>query len=305
MKKINIFGKDIEIREYGCANKNNCPYPFRPERLNLFIQVTQKCNANCLFCEYHTPEEHKFDIDKLDMIIKELCSKIHIGKVNLTGGEPTLDMVLFDEIIGCVQDNFDNRGSLVTLNTNGINLDKLKKYQYSFDILSLSRHHYNDDKNIEIFNTKLVPNMQQIIEFQQDIENKEMLFIRCNLIKNYIDNQKELEKFLDHVIMIGARNCGFVTLMPLNQYCLDNQIDFAGLIDESNENFLKSNYWTRFDKETLSKEVCQCRNYIYSNKDGMFCKFFSRYFCNASLNEGQLVYDGKYLYEGFGGKIII
>ena len=53
LEKVNLFNKDIPIRKYGCKHKEDDIKIINPPRLNLFIQLTQNCNANCNFCEYH------------------------------------------------------------------------------------------------------------------------------------------------------------------------------------------------------------------------------------------------------------
>ena len=169
--------------------------------------------------------------------------------------------------------------------------------------ISISHHHYDDQKNYEIFNTKNIASNNDILMFQEKNDKKSMTQIRCNLIKGYIDNYYELKRFLDEMIKLKCSDCGFVTLMPLNEYCKNHQINFIDLINKSDDDIIKVNYWHRFEND-LNSEVCQCANYIYNNDQGQTCKFYSRLFCNASLIDGQLTYDGQYLRLGFGGQII-
>lgn len=304
VRTIEIFNTNIPIRKYGCSNKGLEPKVISHPRLNLFIQLTQNCNASCKFCEYHNTCKTNFNISKLEEILKEINSKIIIGKLNFTGGEPTLNEKLFCDVFECVKNNINyDKKPEVTVNTNGYNLDILLKYQDIIDSIGLSCHHYDDKKNFEIFGTNSVANSQKIKEFQQQIENKSIVQMRCNLISGYVDSFKEVKKYLDNAISLGVRDCGFVTLMPLNDFCKEHQIDFANLIDSNDDSFIKVNYWNRLD-DNLEKSLCNCANYVYSNEEGQMCKFYSRLFCNANLNEGQLVYDGQNLRYGFGGKII-
>lgn len=304
VRTINIFNTDIPIRNYGCSNKGQEPKIINPARLNLFIQLTQNCNANCRFCEYHNPSTTKFNISKLEEILKEINSKIIIGKLNFTGGEPTLNQDLFCNVFDCVKNNINyNKKPEVTVNTNGYNLEILLRYQDIIDSIGLSYHHYNDNKNFEIFGTNSVANSKRIKEFQEQIIDKSIVQMRCNLISGYIDSFEEIKKYLNNAISLGVKDCGFVTLMPLNNFCKEHQIDFANLINTNDSAFVKVNYWNRLD-ENLEKSLCNCANYVYSNEEGQMCKFYSRLFCNANLHEGQLVYDGQNLRYGFGGKII-
>ena len=70
------------------------------------------------------------------------------------------------------------------VNTNGSNIDKLGTISQYIDSISLSRHHYNDIKNTEIFKSNKVPSETLI----QAFPDKTKLHLSCNLIKNYIDS---------------------------------------------------------------------------------------------------------------------
>lgn len=305
VRTINLFNKEVPIRKYGCKNKELEPRYIEPARLNLFIQLTPKCNANCKFCEYHKNKcDYKFNIEKLAIILNEIVGKINIGKLNFTGGEPTLDAKLFDEVAYCIKENIDfSRKPEVTVNTNGCNLDILFKHENLLDSIGLSCHHYDDNKNIEIFGTKSIATSAEIKSFQNNLKNKALIQMRCNLITGYIDSFDEVKKYLNHALTLGVKDCGFVTLMPLNQFCLEHQVDFAKIIDTNDPSIIKVNYWNRLEENT-NKSLCNCANYVYCNEEGNMCKFYSRLFCNANLNEGQLTFDGEYLRLGFGGEII-
>jgi molybdenum cofactor biosynthesis enzyme MoaA len=266
----------------------------------LYIQVDNRCNANCNFCEYHG-SSRSFNISKLGYIIKYLSDICLIGKLNFTGGEPTIDLSKFDEIVECTKENINFvKKPEVTLNTNGIHLMETLKYADYLDSIGLSRHHYLDEKNNEIFNSDSVATAEMIKEYQSKVSNKHLVQLRCNVITGYVDNAKEVEAYLTHAIAIGAYDCGFVTLMPINKYCLEHQVDFYSMLNGIS-NILKVNGFSRYED---GEKVCECGNYVYSDNKGNFCKFYNRYFSHSDLRAGQLVYDGEYLRYGFGGEII-
>lgn len=301
---LEIFGKQVPIRTIGCSLYGQEPIYFNPPRCNLFIQVENRCNANCDFCEYHSAERKPFDVEKLGKIIKELHSKANIGKINFTGGEPTLDMNKFDETVNCVKENIDwDRKPEVTLNTNGIHLMELVKYEDFLDFIGLSRHHYDDKRNEKIFRTDTVASAEKIKEFQNTVCKNKMVQLRCNLISGQIDYYEGLIDYLEHAVEIDINDCGFVTLMPINDFCKSHQVDFPSLI-RMNDDLIEVAKWTRLDELDKTKELCQCSNYVYSSKNGKFCRFYRRHFCNCNLNAGQLVFDGTNLRFGFGGEII-
>ena len=304
---IHLFNKEIPIRKYGCGKNNNERFYIKKPRVNLFIQITNKCNANCSFCEYHSNENKEFNIDKLNVILKEIINKdYHIGKINFTGGEPTLDLKLFDTVISLVEkvikENLNYKPE-ITLNTNGIHLLDMLKYDTFLDSIGLSRHHYDNKRNQLIFGTTNIATMEDIKTFQIMTHNPKLIQLRCNLIPNEIDNYQQIVNYLNHAIDMDCCDCGFVTLMPLNDYCKKNQVDFEKLIEKSND-IMNVVSWKRYDDNNENIELCKCSNYIYQNNEGRFCKFYRRNFCHCDLIDGQFTYDGEFLRLGFGGKII-
>lgn len=300
---IKLFDKQIPIRKYGCSNKGQDPLWIKTPRVNLFVQVTTNCNADCKFCIYKNYKKSSFDVKKYTEIIKYLTFKedLCVGKLNFTGGEPTLNFPLFEEILNETKNNINLKNKPeITINTNGINLVEIAKYTDFVDSIGLSRHHYNDSTNFEIFNSINVAAGADIKEFNKIAKNPNVLQLRCNLIKGYIDSYEEITKYMENAINIECHDCGFVTLAPNNDYCKERQIDFANLI-KINSDILKVNEWNRIED---GENYCQCSNYVYTSEDGEFCKFYARLFCRNDIKDGTLVFDGNNLRYGFGGDII-
>lgn len=299
---VELFGKNVPIRTIGCSKNGTEPIDMGI-RCNLFIQVDIRCNANCSFCEFHGTSTKAFDLKKLGRIVREITDKTCVGKINFTGGEPTIDMVKFDEVIQCVKENMKGRPE-ITLNTNGIHLLQLTQYERFLDFIGLSRHHYDNARNSYIFQDSRVAGSDEITQFQKSVKNKKMVQLRCNLITGEIDCYDEIVKYMEHAINMGISDCGFVTLMPINPFCNNHQVDFPSLV-KLDDNMIEVAEWTRLDEETKTRKLCQCSNYIYSSKNGEFCRFYRRLFCNCNLNAGTLVFDGENLRLGFGGEIIL
>ena len=76
MTEYQLFGRNILIKRVGCGNGDSMGAPIPPS-LNLFVKVTNGCNANCLFCSNagHTQERHQFDVDKLFACIDEILNQ--------------------------------------------------------------------------------------------------------------------------------------------------------------------------------------------------------------------------------------
>ena len=92
MIEYKLFGRNILIKRLGCRNGDSMGVPIPPS-LNLFVKVTNACNANCSFCSnaVHTQERHLFDVDKLFECIDEIFNqRIILNRLNITGGEPSV-----------------------------------------------------------------------------------------------------------------------------------------------------------------------------------------------------------------------
>ena len=305
MSTIEIFGKQIEIRDKDCSVWGTTPDKFGyGNTVNLFIQLNSRCNANCDFCEYHTVNEHEFDFDKLEYVIQKINKKVTIGKINITGGEPTLDTQRFNRLLSIISKYKFNGHNIpyITLNTNGYRLDVALEWDDTIDSYAISRHHYDDQLNREIFRSSYVADTSVIKRAIDTVGDRGVhkIHLRCNLIKRYIDSIEEIHNYLEYCAGLGVIWVGFVTLMPLNRYCVENTV-LADKLINSNK-FYISEKWERIEGGKLE---CQCNDYLYPTKSGKIIRFYNRIFCNPGLNAGQLVYTGKELTLGFSGEIII
>lgn len=299
---VEVFGKQVELREYDCAFYDNEPRKMQNNRANLFVTVTNECNANCKFCTYHTEcnrSGQDFNYAKFTEVLAELDSKVTLKKLNFTGGEPTLDINRFERILTLCKDNIHSDKLETTVNTNGIHLLSLIQYQDYIDSIGLSRHHFDDESNKEIFGCNKIATQDDILEFQRHAKNPYLLHSRCNLIKGYIDNTDKIILYLENCSKLDIRWAGFVTLMPLNNFCIDNEVCASDLIKD--EVFYRNQLWSR---QEAGETVCRCADYLYISDSGKMIKFYNRIFCNCNLSAGQFVYDGQHLRLGFSGEII-
>lgn len=301
MNLINIFGKDISIREFECT-KNMCNdlIKIKEPYVNIYIKVTENCNVNCEFCEFCDRTNSNFDILRMYYVLSEVQKKVRINKISFTGGEPTIMMGKFQDIVGKAKEACPN--SFFNVNTNGfIHIDKLLKME-ELDCVALSRHHYDDHENLKLFNVTnpvLVPNAKMI----QSLPNKEKIHFSCNLVKGYIDSVEEICRYLEWSAAMGIYDVGFVSLMKINEFCKENHVDFRDLeFNEENAPNLWQNQVLR------NGNRCECRNYLYNPENSMgVVKLYARYNCdyNAGSTEANLVFDGQHLRMGFGKEIII
>lgn len=283
---VKLFDTEIEVKKYACS-LNKGPADRIDPYVNLYININDVCQANCSFCEYHKETKRKFDLDKLKYTIKELNSRgIAVNKVNFSGGEPMINPDLIEEIIPLLPEVY------VTINTNGFNFNKTDKIASKVDCISLSRHHYDDDVNDEIFKCN-TPSLERVASFSDKVK----LHLRCNMMKEYIDSQDEAMTYIDVTSMAGIMDYGFVSLMKINPFCEENFIDHNILDWSSHERA-----HTCYSQERSG--VCSCNNYLYYTKEGNLVKLYSRASEDFKFEASNLVFDIDVVKKGFNGKII-
>lgn len=98
---VSIFGHEISVKTTDCCH-GDTPGSRVPPAVNLFVKVTDGCNARCLFCSNagapHTTGP--FDTAKLFSVVDELQrNRIIINRFNITGGEPAVVAPLVEELL--------------------------------------------------------------------------------------------------------------------------------------------------------------------------------------------------------------
>jgi len=291
-----IFDKEIEARTHYCSFFGKPGDKVDEEYVSLYLQ-TKFCNARCEFCDYHSCG-NEWNHEKYEEILLHLIERVKIRKIGVTGGEPTLNW-----------DNFVNISELskkispdseLSLNTNGFNWEKFANHKIfgEYDYINLSRHHYDDTINNEIFKTDSLPTTENLKYLVGKQTHNHQLQLRCNLIGEYINNKEEIFKYLDWANDIGIRDVGIIELMPINDYSKENKIsiDIKSLLGD---NFFLTKKWERCGGG------CECCNYIYTPEDFKNTMVvYQKNTFNPSIVKDTLVFDGEYLRFGFGGDII-
>lgn len=137
---VSIFGHEISVKTTDCCH-GDTPGSRVPPAVNLFVKVTDGCNARCLFCSNagapHTTGP--FDTAKLFSVVDELQrNRIIINRFNITGGEPAVVAPLVEELLQELsKSRYDDIH--VHLNTNGLLPSSQRLMQHPASILSPCR----------------------------------------------------------------------------------------------------------------------------------------------------------------------
>lgn len=300
MRKIELFNQEILVKDSLCGPTPTSRFEAEPS-LRLYIKVTDYCNANCLFCANGTCTDFgKIDLVKLEFVIRYLKEKNRLHSIGLTGGEPMINPELVNNILNLIW-SIDSRID-VQISTNGLNLLEIANFDNvnNLESIHISRHHYDEDRNREMFGNNKIATTNDIIKLQERLINKKIININTVAIKGYIDNLKEIKKMLDYVGDTGVYKNGFVSLMKCNDYSLKHFINFNDIFNNLDDNFLLTH---RF----YSGEYCECIDGIYASSNAKFVEFYARMVKDCECDyTNQLVYTSdNRVTAGFGKKILL
>lgn len=282
-----LFGKPVALKSQGCNHGDLQGGPL-PPFVNIFVKVTNGCNAHCAFCSNAgAPCTNIFDEEKLFRIIDEILQQnLIINRVNITGGEPATVAGRVSRILGRLGD-IDYANIHVHLNTNGLLLSSQELMRHPrWNSISVSLHHYDIDRLSEIYGTTILP---QALSF--DGIDMKKVNASCNLIKGYIDSTDEAHRIMDFCLEKGFTRLGFVGLMPVNNYSRSHLIQLSKLNLED----IPHCYFTESRDRGCD---CRCSNFLY-NRNLHVLEIYMRHYSNPNYCESSLVYDGEYLRQGF------
>src|SRR5574343_970941 len=289
-----IFGQEIDMKQKTCG-LNGAPSQDAEPSINMYVRMTNACQAKCKFCEFAKRTPEKFDFYKLYFIINELRkSRVKINRISFTGGEPT---IMIDELNYCLKHIKLTDSEIFTIvNSNGLKIDADLNWGF-IDSLSLSRHTHIENDRHDIFGRKDIINDDFLNALP--FEFKKKIHISANLIKGYLDNTDKIYEFINHYSALGFHDFGFVNLMKVNKYCEDNFIDFANINFANMKNTIRNKAYNYKDG------VCRCDNYLTFTEDGEINKSYARYFCDHTNKDSILVYDVDTLKNGFNGPVML
>lgn len=299
MEKINIFNTDLVVKDYLCSTNTNVETKVKPS-LRLYIKLTDSCTADCSFCaNKNTRDFGNLDLKKLEFVIRYLASKNILHSIAITGGEPMMNPDKLNDLINLlyiVDDKIE-----IQLSTNGYNLRELKKFDNinNLESIHISKHHYNDVVNYEIFKTRNVASTEDIMDLQEFLDDKKIININTIVMKDYIDSLEEIKKMLNHVGELGVYKNGFVSLMKCNNFCKEKFINFNRIFENLDDNFFRGYHF-------YSKEYCECVEGIYLTDKNKLVEYYARMVKECICPYvNQLVYttDNK-LKAGFTGKVL-
>lgn len=176
---------------------------------NFSIIAPGGCNASCSFCFWKQESNHKDYKNNLITTLANLPKYFH--QVSITGGEPCLSPHIHD-ILDVLKNKETYGIDKVVLTTNGTGLiDIIDDFEDVVDFVNISRHHWNEEKNAEIFNTDSVPSNLDLLELTTRL-NKIGISVNMNTVVTF--NTKKLAERMMHF----AKKSGFSSIAFRHQH---------------------------------------------------------------------------------------
>ncbi len=299
MQTINIFGQDLLVRDEACTCSPDKVIKGLPS-LRLYIKPTDSCNASCLFCANEQSKDFgTINLKKLEYVISYLKEHHILHGISITGGEPMMNPDIIFKILDMAYRIDPNME--VQVSTNGYNLLRFLDYQdvNKLESIHISRHHYDDEKNKEIFHSSTIATTEDIARLQEELDDKRIININTIVMKDYISNLREIRRMLDYASRIGVYKVGFVSLMKCNQFAKDHFINFNDIFSHLDKDFIVGHHF-------YNAEYCECIDGLYLSEYKRLIEFYARMVKESTCPcTNQLVYTSdNRVTAGFGKKLL-
>ena len=301
-RTVNVLGKELKLKNYVCSS-DGLHYKQKPDDIQLQLSIcpTSFCEASCPFCIATNTQQKQFvDLFKLEECLKRLHDENLVRGISFTGGEPFTDVKLLNDILNSIYKIFGNHVE-VSVTTNGTNLHRMHEIEMLsyLDALHISRHHYDDRINAELFGVR-VPTKEELSEILHSVSYKDLFVLNCMLLKDYIGTQEDVHKFLNFAIEVGAGKVAFMACSPINDFAKAQTMDYTTVLRSDDPALLFTRGFQDFN-------LCRCQDGVYAAPTGEIIEFYGR---NTSVGDCEycrgFVYGAdNHLRVGFDGEIIL
>jgi MoaA/NifB/PqqE/SkfB family radical SAM enzyme len=172
---------------------------------NFTLIIPGGCNAKCDFCFWEQERPVRNYVQKMSFVLDSLPRNFQ--SLSLSGGEPTLSR-FFPKILDAID---RRRWTKVVLTTNGTKLDEIDpdKLKRAVDHINVSRHHYDDAKNREIFKTDTVPDKKTLTKLCAKMNKLGIdMNLNCVLVDQFT-TKNDIRKYIKFAKDVGATSVCF------------------------------------------------------------------------------------------------
>ena len=299
MKTIKVFDNDIVVNDHLCSTDINSHKKANPS-LRLYIKLNDECNARCKFCINESSCNFgDIDFSKLEYVINYLQSNNLLHSIGITGGEPMLNPEKLNKLINLIYKI--DKNIEVQVNTNGVNLLEFLNFDNvnNLESIHISRHHYLDSKNNEIFGTEKIAKSYEIAQLQDLLKDKKIININTMVMKNYIYDLQSIKNMLNYVGDLGVYKNGFISLIKCNRYAINHFINFNNIFNSLDKDFYLGHHFYK-------SIYCECIDGMYITDNSKLVEFYARMIKDTKTPYvNNLVYEtNNTLTANFNGKVL-
>lgn len=205
LKEINAINKTLKPINIGIDNKatNSISAP-----LNVTIQITNRCNLNCIHCHNNKQQSLKtLSIAKYKKVIDEL-SRLKVFNINISGGEP----LLVGGIVNIVK-YATSKGMSCTMSTNLTLLNK--KMAIELARAGLRRVHISLDSFDPLEHNRIRGVAKSFERMKENLHFFRENNIRYTIVTTLVDQSPDhYARTIDFAYQLGASAHKTNTVVP-------------------------------------------------------------------------------------------
>lgn len=302
LRTMQVLGHPLTVRNVHCSadGAHYKPYPAHSQ-LMLTILLTQWCPARCPFCIAgdHSGKRH-VDLRRLERTLRALRAEDALNYISISGGEPMSEPELLDEALCMIFEIFGNE-MMVGVTSNGMNLDRAPKLRclHRLDRFRISRHHWDDARNRELFGIATPP-AAQLRELITGVPEDDLFALNCLLLRDWVGTAEAVKRHLDFVGEMGSPLAAFITPSPVNEFARAQAVDYREVLRRDDPDLL-------FTRGFFELDCCRCQDGVALTSDCRPVEFYGRLtFSKQDVNYVRgLVYGADdALRAGYSGEIL-
>jgi molybdenum cofactor biosynthesis enzyme MoaA len=186
--------------------------------INIYVDLSSKCNANCAFCINRVNFKRKdiaddFYVTNFYQSVKEV--RFLDPSIQIVGGEPTLHPDRLCALTGRMS-KLNLRKPVLGTNGSGLcNNNLIQRIAPVFQHINISRHHYDDEMRNQVMGFKNPLDNDKLLLLVKNKDFGHKIRLNCCLLSGYIDNFGKVVNYLNWAVEMGFRNVCFSTLSVL------------------------------------------------------------------------------------------
>lgn len=240
------------------------------DQIPLRVLITNKCNGTCYFCHNEGVSrlyEKNMSMDIFQQIIVAAREQ-KIKRIVLSGGEPTI-VNNINSMLHIVKEFYPD--AVLSITTNGVNLQSLLKKDVVFDKLNLSISSFQEQIYSKYQRIDPLPALNMLKDRKMNIS--------VNVVVTK-DNYRELEDIISFCV---SRNLSIEILFELRSYNKEELVEQISLIRKIEIRYGKF-FWKIENVPSLRNDICE-KLYI-SIKHPYFNQYFTWDYCLKCNKQG-------------------